>query len=127
MDAAARPSASAPTTASTPAVQVEHLVAKYEDRVILKDVSFTVPRGERFVIVGGSGCGKTTLLRHIIGLQRPSSGRVLIDGDDITTATEDKMRGIQQKMGVTFQSGALFASLTLGENVALPIEEYTSL
>src|SRR5215470_14967816 len=127
MDAAARPSASAPTTASTPAVQVEHLVAKYEDRIILNDVNFTVPRGERFVIVGGSGCGKTTLLRHIIGLQRPASGRVLLDGDDVARADEDELRRIQRKFGVLFQSGALFGSLSLGENVALLLEEYTSL
>src|SRR5215470_307080 len=127
MDAAARPSASAPTTASTPAVQVEHLVAKYEDRVILNDVNFTVPRGERFVIVGGSGCGKTTLLRHLIGLQRPASGHVLVDGEDVGAAEEDQLRHIQRKFSVLFQAGALFGSLTLGENVALPLEEYTTL
>ena len=108
-------------------IQVQHLVAKYEDRTILNDISFEVRRGERFVIVGGSGCGKTTLLRHLIGLQRPASGRVLIDGDDVGGADEDALRRIQRKFGVLFQAGALFGSLTLGENVALPLEEYTTL
>jgi phospholipid/cholesterol/gamma-HCH transport system ATP-binding protein len=108
-------------------IQVEHLVARYDDRTILDDISFEVRRGERFVIVGGSGCGKTTLLRHIIGLQRPAGGRVLVDGDDVGSADEDQLRRIQRKFGVLFQAGALFGSLTLGENVALPLEEYTTL
>jgi len=112
---------------ATPAIQVEHLVARYEDRTILNDLSFTVQRGERFVIVGGSGCGKTTLLRHIIGLNRPASGRILIDGEDVARAEENELRRIQRKFGVLFQGGALFGSLTLGENVALPLEEYTAL
>jgi phospholipid/cholesterol/gamma-HCH transport system ATP-binding protein len=110
-----------------PAIRVEHLVARYEERTILDDVSFEVRRGERFVIVGGSGCGKTTLLRHIIGLQRPAAGRVLLDGADVGRADEDSLRRIQQRFGVLFQAGALFASLTLGENIALLLEEYTSL
>ncbi len=113
--------------ATVPVIQVEHLVARYEDRTILDDVTFDVQRGERFVIVGGSGCGKTTLLRHIIGLQRPASGRVLLDGEDVAAADEDQLRRIQRKFGVLFQSGALFGSLTLGENVALLLEEYTTL
>ena len=115
------------TAASRPIIQVEHLVARYDDRTILDDVSFAVQRGERFVIVGGSGCGKTTLLRHLIGLQRPASGRVLIDGESVGDAEEDALRRIQRKFGVLFQAGALFGSLTLGENVALPLEEYTTL
>jgi phospholipid/cholesterol/gamma-HCH transport system ATP-binding protein len=115
------------TPPSRPIIQVEHLVARYDERTILDDVSFEVRRGERFVIVGGSGCGKTTLLRHIIGLQRPAAGRVLLDGDDIAQADEDQLRRIQRKFGMLFQSGALFGSLTLGENVALLLEEYTSL
>src|SRR5215831_10597492 len=109
-----------PNGTNRPAIEVEHLVARYEERTILNDISFTVRRGERFVIVGGSGCGKTTLLRHIIGLQRPASGRVLVDGDDVARADEEQLRRIQRKFGVLFQSGALFGSLSLGENVALP-------
>ena len=110
-----------------PVIQVQNLVARYEDRTILNDISFDVRHGERFVIVGGSGCGKTTLLRHLIGLQRPTSGHVLIDGDDLAQADEDQLRRIQRKFGMLFQAGALFGSLTLGENVALPLEEYTTL
>jgi phospholipid/cholesterol/gamma-HCH transport system ATP-binding protein len=86
-----------------------------------------VRRGERLLICGGSGCGKTTLLRHLIGLQRPSTGRVIIDGDDITGGDQAVMGRVQRKIGMSFQSGALFGSLTLGENVALPLEEYTTL
>jgi phospholipid/cholesterol/gamma-HCH transport system ATP-binding protein len=95
--------------------------------VILEDISCEVRRGEVFVIVGGSGCGKTTLLRHMIGLLRPAAGRVVIDGDDITRTDEEQLQAIQRKLGVTFQGGALFGSLTLGQNVALPLEEYTTL
>ncbi|MGH7788636.1 MAG: ABC transporter ATP-binding protein, partial [Candidatus Binatia bacterium] len=113
--------------AAAPVIQVEHLVARYGDITILDDVSCAVRRGEVFVIVGGSGCGKTTLLRHMIGLLRPSAGRVLIEGDDLTQADEEELRRIQRKLGVTFQAGALFGSLTLAQNVALPLEEYTTL
>jgi phospholipid/cholesterol/gamma-HCH transport system ATP-binding protein len=110
-----------------PVIQVEHLVAQYGETVILEDISCEVRRGEVFVIVGGSGCGKTTLLRHMIGLLRPAAGRVVIDGDDITRTDEEQLQAIQRKLGVTFQGGALFGSLTLGQNVALPLEEYTTL
>jgi phospholipid/cholesterol/gamma-HCH transport system ATP-binding protein len=113
--------------AGAPAIQVEHLVARYGDKLILNDVSCAVQRGEVFAIVGGSGCGKTTLLRHMIGLLRPADGRVLIEGDDITHADEEQLRRIQQRFGVSFQAGALFGSLTLGQNIALPLEEYTPL
>lgn len=108
-------------------IAVENLTAAYGERTILENVSFRVRRGERFVIVGGSGCGKTTLLRHLIGLQRPSAGHVWIDGEDIGQAETEQLRRIQRKFGVLFQSGALFGSLTLGENIALPLQEYTHL
>jgi phospholipid/cholesterol/gamma-HCH transport system ATP-binding protein len=114
-------------TAAQPVVQVEHLVAGYGDMVILNDVSCEVRRGEVFVIVGGSGSGKTTLMRHMIGLLRPTQGRILIEGEDIAHADEAELQRIQRKLGVSFQGGALFGSLTLGENVALPLEEYTTL
>lgn len=110
-----------------PIIQVEHLEARYGDTTILQDINCEVRRGEVFVIVGGSGSGKTTLLRHMIGLLRPTAGRVLIEGEDITQADEEALQRIQRKLGVTFQAGALFGSLTLGENVALPLEEYTTL
>jgi phospholipid/cholesterol/gamma-HCH transport system ATP-binding protein len=95
--------------------------------VILNDITCAVRRGEVFLIVGGSGCGKSTLLHHMIGLLKPAAGRILIEGDDITHADEEELQRIQRKLGVTFQSGALFGSLTLGQNVALPLEEYTTL
>jgi len=108
-------------------IRVEHLVARYDERTILDDITFSVRRGERFVIVGGSGCGKTTLLRHIVGLQRPYSGRVELEGDDVAGATPTQLDRIRRKFGMLFQAGALFGSLTLGQNVALPLEEYTNL
>ena len=114
-------------SATPPVIQVDRLVARYGERVILNGISCEVRQGEVFAIVGGSGCGKTTLLRHMIGLLKPASGRVLIDGDDISQADEEQLRRIQQRFGVSFQAGALFGSLTLGQNIALPLEEYTTL
>ena len=108
-------------------IVVENLVAAYEDHVVLRDVNLTVRRGERLFIVGGSGCGKTTLLRHMIGLQRPAAGRVWVLGEDIGNAGEETLRRVQRRIGVSFQGGALFGSLTLGQNIALPLEEYTAL
>ncbi len=108
-------------------IEVEDLVARYGTKTILDGVTCDVRRGEVFVIVGGSGCGKTTLMRHMIGLLKPASGSVRIDGQDITALDEDGLRRVQQRLGVTFQAGALFGSLTLGENVALPLQEYTDL
>jgi phospholipid/cholesterol/gamma-HCH transport system ATP-binding protein len=110
-----------------PLIRVENLIARYGDKLILDDISCEVNRGEIFVIVGGSGCGKTTLLRNVIGLRKPHGGKVLIDGEDITTLDEDGLRRMQRRLGVTFQGGALFGSLTLGQNVALPLQEYTTL
>jgi phospholipid/cholesterol/gamma-HCH transport system ATP-binding protein len=118
---------SAAGNGQTPVIQVDRLEAGYGDHVILRDVSLDVHPGERLVIVGESGCGKTTLLRHLIGLQRPRSGRVIVLGQDMGSATEEELRAVQRRIGVSFQSGALFGSLTLGENVALPLEEYTTL
>ena len=116
-----------PTPASAPIVRVEGLTAGYEDYVLLQDVSFTVSRGEVFIILGGSGCGKSTLLKHMIGLYKPMGGHVFIDGDDIVTAEGEARNAILKKIGVMYQSGALFGSMTLLENVRLPLEEYTAL
>jgi phospholipid/cholesterol/gamma-HCH transport system ATP-binding protein len=110
-----------------PIIQVINLTAGYDDNVIVRDVNFEVYPGEVFIIVGSSGSGKSTLLKHIIGLQKPASGRVLIDGEDIVAATGDQRRKILRKFGVTYQSGALFGSMTLCENIALPLEEFTDL
>ena len=113
--------------ADEPIIRVRDLTAGYGDTILLDRVSFDVRRGEVFVILGGSGSGKSTLLKHMIGLLEPEGGSVIIDGDDIITATGDARRAILRKIGVTYQSGALFGSMTLAENVRLPLEEYTDL
>ncbi len=110
-----------------PIIKVRDLTAGYDDVVILEHVSFDVRRGQIFVILGGSGSGKSTLLKHMIGLDEPSSGSVVIDGADIVVAEGDARREILRKIGVMYQSGALFGSMTLAENVRLPLEEYTDL
>jgi phospholipid/cholesterol/gamma-HCH transport system ATP-binding protein len=108
-------------------IQVENLTSMYDDIVILKDISFEVRRGEVFVILGGSGCGKSTLLKHMIGLLKPKKGRILIDGQDITAAEGPERKQILARIGVTFQTGALFGSMTILENVRLALEEFTTL
>jgi len=113
--------------AADPIIRVENLSAGYDDKVLLRDINFTVNRGEVFVILGGSGCGKSTLLKHMIGLYQPFSGKVLIDGEDIVTAEGEARKAILRRIGVMYQSGALFGSMTLIENVRLPLEEYTAL
>ncbi len=110
-----------------PVITVKGLTASYGDEVILKDVSFTVKRGEIFGILGGSGCGKSTLLKHLIGLYPPAEGGVLIDGEDFTSATGGERQSILRRFGVSYQSGALFGSMTLSQNVELPLEEWTAL
>jgi phospholipid/cholesterol/gamma-HCH transport system ATP-binding protein len=101
--------------------------ARYGENVILEDVSFDVYRGEILVILGGSGCGKSTLMRHLIGLHRPFAGNVVIDGVDITSCSLEAYNRTLRKIGVLFQGGALFGSMTLLDNIALPIAEYTDL
>ncbi|HEX7272490.1 MAG TPA: ATP-binding cassette domain-containing protein [Casimicrobiaceae bacterium] len=113
--------------AADPVIRVENLSAGYDDKVLLRDINFAVNRGEVFVILGGSGCGKSTLLKHMIGLYQPFSGKVLIDGEDIVTAEGEARKAILRRIGVMYQSGALFGSMTLIENVRLPLEEYTAL
>jgi phospholipid/cholesterol/gamma-HCH transport system ATP-binding protein len=110
-----------------PAIRVERLTAGYGERILLREVSFEVWRGEVFAILGGSGSGKSTLLKHMIGLYQPISGRVLIEGEDIVAAQGPRRVAMLQKIGVMYQQGALFGSMTLLENVRLPLEEHTSL
>jgi len=100
---------------------------RYGDRVILDRIGFEVYRGEIFAILGGSGSGKSTLLKHMIGLYRPAGGRIFVSGDDITIAEGELRKRILRRFGVTYQSGALFGSMTLLENVCLPLEEFTDL
>ena len=108
-------------------IDVEGLSAGYNRLAVLENVSFEVYRGEIFVILGGSGCGKSTLLKHMIGLYHPLTGDVLIRGRSIVKATERQRIELMKSFGVTYQGGALFGSLTLLENVLLPLEEHTAL
>ena len=110
-----------------PIIRVQDVTAGYDETAILDHVSFDVRRGEVFVILGGSGSGKSTLLKHMIGLEPPLAGSILIDGDDIVTAEGDLRQSILRRFGVMYQSGALFGSMTLAENVRLPLEEFTDL
>jgi phospholipid/cholesterol/gamma-HCH transport system ATP-binding protein len=107
-----------------PVIEVTDLVRKFGDRAVIDNVSLTVRRGETLVIMGGSGCGKSTLLRHIIGSMKPTSGSVKIFGEEITTMNEREIAGVRTRFGMLFQSGALLASLTVGENVALPLLQH---
>ena len=121
----------AATVSESPApqtvVQVENLVTYYDERRILDDVSLDVMAGEIHVIMGGSGSGKSTLLRHLLGLNRPVSGTVRLFGQDINRLNGQALFEMRRKMGVSFQNGALFNSMTVGENVQFPLREHTRL
>ena len=108
-------------------VSVTNLVAGYQNTVILNHIDFHVRTGEIFGILGPSGCGKSTLLRHLVGLDLPISGSVIIDGDDITVGDDMVFRKALRKIGILFQGSALISSMTLAENIALPIREFTEL
>jgi phospholipid/cholesterol/gamma-HCH transport system ATP-binding protein len=119
--------ATASRNGGEPIIRVEKLTARYGDRTVFDRVSFDVERGEVFVILGGSGCGKSTMLKHIIGQYKPASGRILIDGLDVAVAEGSDYLRITEKFGVMYQMGALFGSMTLIDNVRLPLEEFTDL
>lgn len=108
-------------------IAVEDLTMAYGDFVIQRDLNFTIPRGNIFIIMGGSGCGKSTLLRHMIGLKAPARGKVLFDGISYWDSPPAEQQRIKRSFGISFQSGAMWSSLTLAENVALPLGEYTDL
>lgn len=108
-------------------IRVTDLTIGYGKRVLMEKLNFEVRRGEIFFIMGGSGCGKSTLLKHLIGLLEPISGDILIYDKSIVNATEDDKLALMRHFGVTYQGGALFGSLTVAENVAMPLEEYSGL
>ncbi len=108
-------------------IQVESLNAWYGDRHILKNINFSVKKGEIMVVMGGSGSGKSTLLRFLLGLNTPASGHIRLLGKDITAMSNRELHDMRKNMGVSFQGGALFSSMTLGENIQLPLREHTQL
>lgn len=113
--------------AAPPAIEVENLECRYGDTVVLSGVSFAVREGELFFVIGGSGCGKSTLLRHLIGLMKPARGTVRYFGANFTNEDLATRRNLLKTFGVLYQSAALWSSMTLRENVALPLEQYTTL
>jgi phospholipid/cholesterol/gamma-HCH transport system ATP-binding protein len=108
-------------------ITVSHLTMAYGDFLIQRDLDFSVRRGEVFIVMGGSGCGKTTLLKHMIGLMAPVSGDILYGGRSFWNATDEERELAKRQFGVLFQSGALWSSMTLAENVGLPLRLYTSI
>ena len=108
-------------------ITVRNLTMAYGDFVIQRDLSFTVNRGDVFIVMGGSGCGKSTLMRHLIGLKAPAKGEVLYGEKDFWAAELDDRQRMMRHFGVLYQSGALWSSMTLAENVGLPLQEYTDL
>jgi phospholipid/cholesterol/gamma-HCH transport system ATP-binding protein len=114
------------TDAESP-ITVRDLTMAYGSFVIQRDLTFTVRRGDIFIIMGGSGCGKSTLLRHLIGLMPPTQGDVFIGGENFWAAPPEDQERIKRRFGVLFQSGGLWSSMTLAENVGLPLQQYTNL
>jgi len=110
-----------------PHIRVEKLTMAYGTTVIQRNLTFSICRGEVFVIMGPSGCGKSTLMRHMVGLKEPARGRVLYNNRDFWQASPDERQQIMQKCGILYQSGALWSSMTLAENIAVPLQEYTDL
>lgn len=108
-------------------ITVKDLTLAYGDYVVMRDLNFSVKKGEIFVIMGGSGCGKSTLLRNMIGLQDPAKGAVFYDGKDFTNSDPEQKTNMLRSFGVLYQGGALWTSMTLSENVALPLLEFTKL
>ena len=113
--------------ATTPAIEVRNLVTHYGTRKILSDISLNVDEGEIMVVMGGSGSGKSTLLRHLLALERATSGSISLLGVDVSSVSAMELYELRKRMGVAFQGGALFSSMTVGENIMLPLREHTSL
>ena len=108
-------------------IVVENLTMAYGDFVIQHNLNFRIAHGEVFIIMGGSGCGKSTLLRHLVGLMAPARGKIFYEGTDYWEVPQEERDRINRRMGILYQGGALWSSMTLAENVALPLHEYTDL
>jgi len=108
-------------------IKSDNVVRKFGDRIVLNGISLEVYRGETFVIMGGSGCGKSTFLRHVIGALKPDSGSIQLLGKDLAGLNEDGMDKLRKRIGMCYQSSALFDSMTVGQNVSLPLREHTKL
>ena len=106
-----------------PAIEFRNVHLAYDDRVVLDNFSFKVMKGESKIILGGSGCGKSTTIKLVLGLVKPDRGQILVDGEDVTNYTETQMMGVRKKIGMIFQEGALFDSLSVYENVAFKLQE----
>ena len=102
--------------------RIENLTMAYDDYVVMQDLNFSVKQGEIFFIMGGSGCGKSTLLRHMIGLLQPAKGSIFYKGKDFTNATIEQREKMLREFGVLYQGGALWSSMTLAENIMLPLK-----
>src|SRR5499427_2305661 len=108
-------------------IEIRDLTMAYGSFVVMRDINAQIKRGEVFVIMGGSGCGKSTLLRHMIGLKQPSQGEIFYEGLPFWKSSEEERQERLRSFGVLFQSGALWSSMTLAENIGLPLGEYTDL
>src|ERR1700675_3591792 len=120
--------AGAPAHAGTdPVISVRDVVVSYNGRRVLDGINLDIVRGETMVLLGGSGSGKSTLLRQIIGLERPHSGQVLVNGVDLAKSTPKDLKKVRRSIGVAFQNAALFNSMSVEDNIALPLREHTRL
>jgi len=116
-----------PPPEDAPVIRVTDLVKRFDGRAVLDGVNLAVRPGETMVVMGGSGCGKSTLLRHLIGSMWPDEGRVELFGRDLASLSDEQLDALRKRFGILFQSGALFNSMTVGQNVALPLTEHTDL
>ena len=114
-------------TEPQPHITVKNLTMAYGSFVVQRDLTFTINRGDIFIIMGGSGCGKSTLMRHMVGLKAPAKGGVFYDGVSFWDTDPDSRDRFMRKIGISYQSGALWSSMTLAENIALPLQQYTDL
>ena len=112
---------------TTTHIEVDQVTMAYGNRIIQRDLAFKINRGDIFILMGGSGCGKSTLMKHLIGLYRPASGDIRVNGESFFHASEVQQIAMRKCWGITYQSGALFSSMTLAENVAMPLQQYTDM